>query len=129
MYVGFEFNAICDPNNDWVKTYKKINKSIDDPLFFNFPKLDREYLWLFPKRVQAHKEMDRLLLMIDQVIESKRKLIASGENKNNALEENEKDLLTLMLESENRGEGVASNSELKVFFLSIIKLAQHMHMF
>lgn len=70
--LGFEFNAISDLNSEWVKTYEKVSTSIDEPLFFIFPKLDREYLWLFLKRVKAHKEMDKLLNMIDNVIENKR---------------------------------------------------------
>ncbi|KAI9257781.1 cytochrome P450 [Helicostylum pulchrum] len=119
---GFEFNAISDLNSEWVKTYENVSTSIDEPLFFIFPKLDREYVWLFPTRVKAHKEMDKLLSMIDNVIENKRELLLRGETSNDALEENEKDLLTLMLESENRGEGVMSNLELKgnicAFFLA-----------
>lgn len=54
--------------------------------------------------------------MLDDVIEAKRKLIKKGVFHNEDLEENEKDLLTLMTESENRDERRLSDEELKVFF-------------
>lgn len=66
---------------------------------------------MFPKRIQAHKEMDCFLKMLDEIIINKRKVLEKEKLENK--EENEKDLLTLMIESENRGEGNMSNSELK----------------
>ncbi|KAG2195573.1 hypothetical protein INT47_001320 [Mucor saturninus] len=108
---GFDFNAIRDPNSEWVKTYEGISKAMEDPLFFIFPILDKDLLWMFPKRIQAHKEMERFLKMLDGVILNKREALEKEKLENK--EENEKDLLTLMIESENRGEGNLSNSELK----------------
>lgn len=84
---------------------------MEDPLFFIFPILDKDLLWMFPKRIQAHKEMDRFLKMLDGIILNKREALEKEKLENK--EENEKDLLTLMIESENRGEGNLSNSELK----------------
>lgn len=121
--LGFEFNAISDPDSGgWVKTYEEISRNLEDPLFFIFPILDKKLLWMFPKRLQAHKEMDRFLNMIDGIIVNKREVLEKEKLENKPLEENEKDLLTLMIESENRGEGNMSNSELKsnlcAFFLA-----------
>lgn len=69
---------------------------------------------MFPKRVQVHKEMDRFVNMLQKVIENKRSVLQNGNYQNEALEENERDLLSLMIESENRGEGVMTNEELIV---------------
>jgi cytochrome P450 len=69
---------------------------------------------MFPKRVQIHKEMDKFINMLQSVIENKRNTLKNGNYQNEALEENEKDLLTLLIESEYRGEGVMTNEELMV---------------
>lgn len=56
------------------------------------------------------------------MIEQKKKSIAAGDKTNDALAENERDLLTLMIESEHRGEGAMTNEELQsnvmVFFMA-----------
>lgn len=51
--------------------------------------------------------------MLDEIIEKKRRLVDEGNLKNDDLEENEKDILTLMIEGEKRGEGILSHDELK----------------
>ena len=60
-----------------------------------------------------HKEMDHFNNMLSQVIENKRAHIASGIQNDN-LQENEKDVLTLLIESEQRGEGALTDEELRV---------------
>lgn len=118
--IGFDFNAIRDKDNEWVNTYNSINVGVRDPFFSIFPTFDQELLWLFPKRKAIHKEMDRFLGMLDQVIQNKRTLLAKGQVQNDALEENEKDLLTLMIE--HCGEGAMTDEDLKsnlcIFFLA-----------
>jgi cytochrome P450 len=120
--LGFDFNAIHDRENKWVRNYENINQGIRDPFFFLFPMFDQELVWLFPKRMQLHKEMNRFLAMLDEVIQKKRALLREGQVQNDALEEHERDLLTLMIESGNEGEGVLTDEELKsnlcVFFLA-----------
>lgn len=68
---------------------------------------------MFPKRQHVHKKMDEFLTMLDDVIQAKRKALSEGRVTNDALDENERDLLTLMIESENRGEGKLTDEELK----------------
>lgn len=110
----FDFDAIADRENSWVSIYNNIKHGIADPLFFMFPILEAKFLWMFPKRKQLHKDLEQFLGMIRNVIEDKRRKIENGENQNENLEENEKDLLTLMLESEMKGEGKMTNEELEV---------------
>ncbi|KAI7894926.1 cytochrome P-450 cyp509A1 [Mucor mucedo] len=117
----FDFNAIKDRNSEWACRYDKISEGLRDSKFFYFPIFDTKLRWMFPKRVQLHKEMDSFLEMLDEVIFKKREAIKNG-LQNNALEDNEKDLLTLMIESEDLQEGGLTDEELKstfcVFFLA-----------
>ncbi|KAI7899442.1 cytochrome P450 [Cokeromyces recurvatus] len=118
---GFDFNAIREKDNPWVNSYNMINKGIQDPLYLLFPLLDSTLLGLFPKRKRIHLEMDKFLKMIDHVILNKREDMKNNQP-NEDLEENERDLLSLMIEGENRGEGILTNGELKsnlcLFFLA-----------
>ncbi|KAI9472014.1 MAG: cytochrome P450 [Benjaminiella poitrasii] len=120
---GFNFNAVREKDNDWVNTYNVANSGISQALFSFFPSLDsKKFLWMFPKRQRIHQEMDRFLDMLNQVIYKKREMLDKGYTNNDSLEENEKDLLTLMIESERKGEGILSDEELKsnlcIFFLA-----------
>ena len=113
MPIGFDFNAIKDDGSAWVHTYNTINAALQDPFYFLFPIFDQALLWLSPKRVAVHKEMKRFNEMLSNVIENKRAHIASGVQNDN-LQENEKDVLTLLIESEQRGEGALTDEELRV---------------
>jgi hypothetical protein len=67
---------------------------------------------MFPKRKVIHKQMDEFLTMMDEVIKNKRELLEK-DIKNEDLEDNERDLLSLMIESEEDGETL-NDVELKV---------------
>lgn len=121
---GFDFNAIQDKDNEWVHRYSRLNDAMRDPLFFMFPTLDTKLRWLFPERQNIHKEMDIFSDMLDKVIEHKKQMIESGV-KNAVLEENERDLLDLMIESEKESDGeVMSAEELKVIYRKKLKKNQ-----
>jgi cytochrome P450 len=77
-----------------------------------FPVFDSNLLWLFPKRRVLHNKMTLFLEMLDEVIKNKRLSIEKG-LKNEALQDNERDLLSLMIESEIDGETM-NDEELKV---------------
>lgn len=112
MPIDFDFHAISDKNNKWVYNYNSIQKGMRDPIFFLFPFLDTKLLWLFPKRKALHKQMDEFLGMLDDIIKNKRETLKKG-IQNKALDENERDLLSLMIETEE--DGVSMNdAELKV---------------
>ncbi|KAI8094932.1 cytochrome P-450 cyp509A1 [Gilbertella persicaria] len=119
---GFDFNATVDPKSKWVEIYDSINDGLQDPLFFMFPSFDHQWLWLFPKRKAIHDKLDIFLKMMDNVITTKRKDIRQGKVTNDNLEEHEKDILTLMIEAEERGEGILTDTDLKsnlcFFFLA-----------
>lgn len=113
--VGFDFNAFSAPeNNEWVNTYNIVNKAMQNPLFFLMPILDTKLRWISPTRVAEHQALDKFGGMLEDVILQKRKAISNAKD----IEENEKDLLTLMIEAEAQGEGIMSNRELKVIIYS-----------
>ncbi|KAI8884558.1 cytochrome P-450 cyp509A1 [Backusella circina FSU 941] len=106
----FDFGSLTDKDNEYVKNYHSIMQGIRNPLFFLFPILESKFLWMFPKRQRVHDDLDQLTKMIEGIIDKKRLKIQNGEENN--LQENEKDLLSLMLESEFKGEGKLTTEEL-----------------
>ncbi|KAL9545818.1 hypothetical protein MBANPS3_006962 [Mucor bainieri] len=120
---GFEFNAIKDDNSPWVMTYNTVNAAMQEPLYFLFPSLDQSLLWLSPKRQAVHRELEGFVDMLSEVIKKKRRDIASGVQ-NEHLPDNEKDVLTLLIENEDKGEGALSDEELRSN-LHILFLAGH----
>lgn len=66
---GFDFGAIEDKNSKWVRTYDTINEAMRDIKFLFFPILDTYLLPLFPERQTAHKELDRFMHLLDEVIQ------------------------------------------------------------
>ncbi|KAI8093091.1 cytochrome P-450 cyp509A1 [Halteromyces radiatus] len=117
---GFNFSSLLDKNSEWKQIYDDVNRNVMDPMYALFPFLEQKFLWLFPKRQQAHKTLDKFLGMLNGIVEHKRQVLKN--NIDNNVEEAEKDLLTLMIESELRGEGVLTNEELMadlgVFFVA-----------
>ncbi|CAO3646125.1 unnamed protein product [Cunninghamella blakesleeana] len=116
----FEFNAIQDEHSEWKVVYDEVSSAVRNPLFIFFPSLDSKFLFLFPDRQKKHKTLEKFLVMLESIVKKKRLDIKN--NIDNGIEETEKDLLTLMIESENRGEGALTNEELlgdlAIFFVA-----------
>lgn len=109
----FDFNALGDKNSKWVTYYDAIKEGLVQPGFIIFPGFDTKYVGWFKKRKQLHGMLTEFIDNIDDIIEQKRKIVK--ENKNNKAEDGEKDLVTLMIESAEQGEGL-SNEELHVVY-------------
>ncbi|ORX55716.1 cytochrome P-450 cyp509A1 [Hesseltinella vesiculosa] len=117
---GFDFGATEDPFSRWKVIYDKVMNDMRSPVFGLLPILERKFLWLFPGRQKAHKTLDEFMAMFEEIIDHKRKTLC--ENKDQGIAESEKDLLTLMLESELRGEGNLTMDEfmgdIAIFFVA-----------
>ncbi|KAI9265011.1 cytochrome P450 [Phascolomyces articulosus] len=119
--VYFDFDSVANPTNEWVTRYNKIMKANTDPLFMLFPSLETRWLSFFPKRQQAHQELGIFLDKMQEIIRRKRGILAQdhtiAEKKTS-----EKDLLTLMLEASEEGNGKLTDEELQsnicAFFLA-----------
>ncbi|OAD75052.1 CYP509 protein, partial [Phycomyces blakesleeanus NRRL 1555(-)] len=117
---GFDFHAIDNPGNEWVRIYNNITRGLYRPLWFLVPILERKFLWMFPERQKVHQDLNKFLSMLDIIIDKKHKDMK--EMKDLQLENNEKDILTLMIEGAAEGNGILSYKELQsnicVFFLA-----------
>ncbi|KAI9276458.1 cytochrome P450 [Umbelopsis sp. AD052] len=96
---GFEFNATNTPEGEWVRTYNDVADNIADFRYLFLPALDTTYIGLFPERQKKHESLNRLNKLFDQIIKNKKLELAKGASNN--VEDNEKDLLTLMIEAGN----------------------------
>jgi cytochrome P450 len=115
-FLDFDFNAISDKNSKWVHYYDSVKDGMSNPLFIFFPAFDSTYVHLFKKRKQMHDNLTEFLKNIDSIIDQKRQTVY--ENIKNSKQEEEKDLLTLMIESELREDGEKlSNEELRVIHI------------
>lgn len=112
--LGFDFGCVTVVDNEWIKVYDNIRHNLTDPFFILFQIFDDELKWMFPHRVAAHKDLDKLLSNIDKVVTERKTEMALKDSKFCNIPEAEKDILTLMLEAEQQGEGKLSDLELKV---------------
>ncbi|KAI8090035.1 cytochrome P450 [Halteromyces radiatus] len=118
---GFDFGSLEDPNSVWTTTYETVRIGLRSPWTFMFPRLE----WLFRRIIPARKRMadsvDKLNGLLLEMIQ-KRRLAVQSPDYDASGPEHEKDLLTLMLEAEMRGEGFTTNEQLRsniaVFFLA-----------
>ncbi|GAN04773.1 cytochrome P450 [Mucor ambiguus] len=110
---GFDFECVSVVDNEWIKVYDNIRENLADPFFVLFQIFDDELKWMFPHRVAAHKDLDKLLGSIDKVVMERKAEMASNNSKFAHIPDAEKDILTLMLEAEQQGEGKLSDLELK----------------
>ncbi|KAL7314552.1 hypothetical protein PS15m_006108 [Mucor circinelloides] len=110
---GFDFGCVTVVDNEWIKVYDNIRHNLTDPFFILFQIFDDELKWMFPHRVAAHKDLDKLLSNIDKVVTERKTEMALKDSKFCNIPEAEKDILTLMLEAEQQGEGKLSDLELK----------------
>ncbi|KAI9264946.1 cytochrome P450 [Phascolomyces articulosus] len=110
----FDFNAIDDPTSVWVVRYNTIMKAFSNPLFVVFPSLETRWISLFPKQKQAHVELTAFLNNIQEIIKKKRETLANEELSGaTTKKQNDRDLLTLMLEASAEGNGTLTDEELQ----------------
>lgn len=112
-HIDFDFNSLEDPDGIYPTQYKEIIKGTRDPVFIFFPFIERRLGFLFKKSGRTKRLISEFYDMINEIVVHKRHVLEhSSVNEN--LDENEKDLLTLMIEAELQGEGALSNDELMV---------------
>ena len=113
--IDFDFDAIGNPDSEWMQRYLRITKAIEDLPFLLFPFLDNQrFARLVPRRRRAHQDVDAFLAMIDGVIERKRASLKEAGRDLATVPQSEKDLLTLLIEAESNENGYMTNEELRV---------------
>ncbi|KAI8143754.1 cytochrome P450 [Fennellomyces sp. T-0311] len=118
---NFDFGAVENENSLWMKYYRQMFESFQEGIPSFYPRLDRIYRWISPAREERYQATFRLVELIDNLIEKRREELKKNPDLND-LSLKEKDLLTLMLEAQMRGEGSWSHQELRhniaTFFLA-----------
>ena len=112
-YLGFDFGAVENEDSLWMKYYRQMFQSFKETIPSFYPRIDRIYRWISPAREERYQATFRLVELIDNLIEKRREELEKNPDLND-LSLKEKDLLTLMLEAQMRGEGSWSHTELRV---------------
>ncbi|ORX55730.1 cytochrome P-450 cyp509A1 [Hesseltinella vesiculosa] len=116
----FEFKSVEEKNSYWKEVYDHVMNAHKQPLYALFNILDKKFSSLIPSRKASFDLADEFLGMLKGVIEKKRASLKV--NQNQGIDEKERDLLSLMIESEMRGDGQLSDEEilndLVVFFIA-----------
>lgn len=114
-YIGFNFQALKGDPEGWTKTYNTFIMSLFDPWLSIFVKADFFIRMISPGRRRIMDANTKFNGMLDDLTNKKRQEILGGKNK--GVPENEKDLLTLMIEADIREGGEASTEQLRVSYL------------
>ena len=100
-----------DPEK-WGEVYHLVNKQLNDPIEFIFSKHVPLLHRILPEKRRAHAALAKLNAKFDEIVRQRRAELESGALDN--VPENEKDLITLMLEAEKRGEAIVTEEQLRV---------------
>ncbi|RCH98259.1 cytochrome P450-dit2 [Rhizopus azygosporus] len=119
---GFDFKALQGDPDEWTKTYRLVSDCLFDPVINVFSSysfiLDR----IYPRRRRGVIATRKLGEKFLEIAQQKRMEIKSGVYAD--VPDNEKDLLTLMLEAEEKGGVWTSEDELR-HNIAVLFLAGH----
>lgn len=110
--LGFDFKSLQGDPEGWSKAYRLVNKHMLDPLEFMLIKWSFLLYLVIPEKRRAHAALAKLNAKFDEIVRQRRAELESGALDN--VPENEKDLITLMLEAEKRGEAIVTEEQLRV---------------
>ena len=117
VLLDFDFKALLGDPDGWTKTYDTIMKSLFDPWIFLFSNIDFILQDILPSRRQSTAAVIKFNKMLIDMAERRRQEIQRGEKK--AVPDNEKDLLTLLIEADLEEGNTATNDELRVSTMSL----------
>ncbi|KAF1802379.1 hypothetical protein V8B55DRAFT_1594502 [Mucor lusitanicus] len=95
---GFDFQSLRGDPQQWTETYHIVMSNIFNPLSNLFIKFSFLLKHISPKFVKTQAATRRLLSMMEDLADEKRQKILNGEMQN--LSDQEKDLLTMMIEAD-----------------------------
>ncbi|KAG1519148.1 hypothetical protein G6F52_008901 [Rhizopus delemar] len=94
----FEFKALQGDPDNWTSVYRLVTRSIFDPLSFVCNTIESLLTYVYPKKRKGAYAVVKLNAKFDQLIDKKREKLRNGIFSNKP--DNEKDLVTLMLEED-----------------------------
>ncbi|KAG1146698.1 hypothetical protein G6F37_011919 [Rhizopus arrhizus] len=109
--LDFDFKALQGDPDNWTSTYRLVMQSLFDPLINVFSAAERLLAYVYPKRRRSADAVAKLNANFDRVISKKREELQNGIFSNKP--DNEKDLVTLMLEAGMQEDISISNEELR----------------
>ncbi|GAN02482.1 cytochrome P450 [Mucor ambiguus] len=95
---GFDFQSLRGDPQNWADTYHTVMSNIFNPLSSLLIRFSFIWRLVSTKFVQIEKATDRLLSMMENLADEKRRQILNGEMEK--LADQEKDLLTMMIEAD-----------------------------
>lgn len=98
LSLGFDFQSLRGDPQQWTETYHIVMSNIFNPLSNLFIKFSFILKHISTKFVKTQAATRRLLSMMEDLADEKRQKILNGEMKN--LSDQEKDLLTMMIEAD-----------------------------
>lgn len=114
---GFDFQSLKGDPEGWTRKYNIVISSLFNPFTSIIAKYDFLFNYISAERRRVNKATDEFNLMLSNLADKRREKILKGETKD--IPENEKDLLTLMIEADIR-EGVKiTTTELRVCAYSL----------
>ncbi|KAI8146535.1 cytochrome P450 [Fennellomyces sp. T-0311] len=106
---GCSLGTLVDDQSEWVVRFERIAHVVQNPVYFVIPFVERNLKSFIPELAKAHQEMTVYADMINEVVRQKRKAMMT-QNLND-VENQEKDLLTLMIEASMQGNEHFSDEE------------------
>ncbi|KAI8994753.1 cytochrome P450 [Pilobolus umbonatus] len=117
---GFDFQSLEGDPEGWTSTYDKVIDSLFDPWMNIFARFDFITRRISTKRRESEYALHRFNKMLDGLIDKRRTEILDGLKSD--VPDNEKDLLTLILEADIEHRGLTSTEEIRhniaLFFLA-----------
>ncbi|KAG1140684.1 hypothetical protein G6F37_011545 [Rhizopus arrhizus] len=107
----FDFKALQGDPDHWTSTYRLVMQSIFDPISNVFCALEPLLVYVYPKRRRSADAVVKLNAKFDRIISKKREELQNGIFSNKP--DNEKDLVTLMLEAGMQEDISITNEELR----------------
>lgn len=96
--LGFDFQSLRGDPQNWADTYHTVMSNIFNPMSSLLIRFSFIWRLISTKFVQIQKATDRLLSMMENLADEKRRQILNGEMED--LADQEKDLLTMMIEAD-----------------------------
>ncbi|KAG1046568.1 hypothetical protein G6F43_010951 [Rhizopus delemar] len=109
--LDFDFKALQGDPDHWTSAYILMIQSLFDPISYVFCALEPLLVYVYPKRRRGANAVAKLNAKFDQVISKKREELQNGICSNKP--DNEKDLVTLMLEAGMQEDISITNEELR----------------
>ncbi|KAI8644190.1 cytochrome P450 [Parasitella parasitica] len=119
---GFDFQSLKGDPEGWTRKYNVVISTLFNPFINIFASIDFLVKYISPERRRVIKATDEFNNMLSDLADKRRQEILDGEKQ--GIPENEKDLLTLMIEADIR-DGVATTTKELRHNMAIFFLAGH----